>query len=1012
MPLLILRFLIIVIICCTSTYGQQPYNFKFKTYTASNGLVHNFTKKCLKDSKGFLWIITQHGLSRFDGVNFKNFEHSNSDSTTLPENDLQDIAIDASDNIWLSYKTGLCFYNQAAHTFTVIKNGREPLKSSSVLYDKKRKCIWSISLESYTKIDPYSKALVTTPLLTREAFSPEISPALLDSKDRLWIPYQRSRYHCIDVNSGKQYYHKKRVEPTSFYEDEEHRIWMTTWQHGFTEVVVNDTGHQYILHGSPFLKIAENEYDYISQGVAQSNALTPDSILWVAQNTGGLLMFDKRSKKFIQHFTHDANDKNGIATDYNQSIYCDPTGIIWICTWHGLTKINKREQQFISKEIPWLNNQLYNCVAGIIDDPYDEDIAWLSANGSGITKYNKTTGEILHKYFFYFTGNSFTGLDQNYNWRWTDKFIKDEQNNLWTLTYGGIIKISKGVLTRFPFTDREHKLVYPYAFVRVGPGFIWLGCERGIIKLNTTDGSYDFFEDNQAKRSYAIGDIEPLDASNFLVAGATGIRQFNTITQKFTAFAPLILSRDTTNEIACLSLRRIDNQLYLGTLAGLKVVDLNTGATVFLGKEHGIDKIGHHRLIVDDSKNLWIYTSAGLYKYDPRSKRFEKFTTSDGIYDLSDDAVNMFSYGKYLYIGYRMAVTYFDPMQVNVNTIKANPIITELQVNGKTIGQPLSLFEKNWLKLNYDENEIIVNYTAPDFTNADKITFQYQLQGYDKQWVNAGMRRRITYNNLPPGDYIFKLRAANSSGLWSDKIATLHFSIATPFWKTWWFSSLLVLATCLLAFVLYRSRLKQIKKIYEVRSSISRSLHDEVGATLSSINIYSEVARTKTNDPAVKQLVDKVYDASANAMENMSDIVWYVNPKNDLLENLLVRMREYALPLLEARGINVLFEAGDNIEDLKTTMQQRHNLYLIFKEAINNALKYAQAKNISIVLAKQGNIVSMDIKDDGRGFDVNTNFSGNGITNMLFRAEAIKGTLHINSAPNTGTTVDLRFPIT
>ncbi|RZM20653.1 MAG: hypothetical protein EOO88_35550, partial [Pedobacter sp.] len=478
------------------------------------------------------------------------------------------------------------------------------------------------------------------------------------------------------------------------------------------------------------------------------------------------------------------------------------------------------------------------------------------------------------------------------------------------------------------------------------------------------------------------------------------------------AYSPTIVSRDTTNESSCLAIRRIDDKVYLGTLAGLKVLELNTGATYFIGKENEIDKVGHHRLMVDNNKNLWIFTSSGLFKYDTRSKRFEKFTTSDGIYDLSDDAVNMFAYDKFLYIGYRMAVTYFDPMQVNVNTVRANPIITELQVNGKTISQPLSLFERTWLNLNYDENEIIVNYTAPDFTNADKITFQYQLHGYDKNWINGGMRRRITYNNLPPGEYIFKLKTANSSGLWSEKIAMLHFKIATPFWKTWWFRSILVLAVFLLAYILYRSRLKQIKKIYEVRSSISRSLHDEVGATLSSINIYSDVARTKTNDPSIKQLVDKVYDASANAMENMSDIVWYVNPKNDLLENLLVRMREYALPLLEAKGINVLFDAGENTEDLKTTMEQRHNLYLIFKEGINNALKYAQAKNISIVLAKEGNLVTMEIKDDGKGFDVANHYSGNGITNMQFRAKAIRGLLHINAAPNTGTTITLRFPIT
>ena len=189
-------------------------------------------------------------------------------------------------------------------------------------------------------------------------------------------------------------------------------------------------------------------------------------------------------------------------------------------------------------------------------------------------------------------------------------------------------------------------------------------------------------------------------------------------------------------------------------------------------------------------------------------------------------------------------------------------------------------------------------------------------------------------------------------------------------------------------------------------------LHDEVGATLSSINIYSDVARNKTDDPAVKQLVDKVYTASANAMENMSDIVWYVNPKNDLLQNLLIRMREYALPLLEAKEINVVFEAKENMEELKTTMQQRHHLYLIFKEAINNALKYSDAKNIFILLAKEGNRINMEIRDDGKGFDAGKHFSGNGIQNMQYRASDMKGALNIASTPGNGTLVSLEFIIT
>ncbi|RYY49548.1 MAG: hypothetical protein EOO06_06780 [Chitinophagaceae bacterium] len=995
-----------------SGYCQQAFTFKFKTYSTNNGLVHNFTKKCLKDSRGFLWIITQHGLSRFDGVNFKNFEHSNTDSASLPENDLEDIAIDEEDNIWLSYKSGLCFYNQSTHKFTVIKNKGHLLSSWSVVYDKKRNCLWSASLEAYTKIEAKSLRLTIVPFTTRERFSPELNPMLLDSKDRLWIPYQRSSYHCIDTRSGKQYYHSERVEPTAFYEDDAHRIWMTTWQRGYREVMVGDGVHSSKVFGNPFLKIAENDFDFISQGTAQSDVLSGNNILWVINNTGGLLLFDKTSNKFIQHFVHAADDKNGLATDYNEAIYCDPTGIMWICTWHGLTKVNKQEQQFISKEIPWLNNLLYNCVAGIMDDPYEKDIAWLSANGSGITRFKKSTGEVLNKYFFYYSGSSFKGSDLNYNWRWTDQLLRDEANNIWTITYGGLVKISRGNVQAIPIVDRRKNFMYPFAIKQLGPGSLWLGCEKGLIRVNTANNSYTLFEDPNSKNSYAIGDIEQLNESTLLLSGAEGVRQFNTKLGQFSPYQPAIVSKDSVNERKAMSIKRIGKKLYMGTGIGLKLVDLESNKATFIGKDVGIDKLGYHRLITDKAGNLWIFTSGGLFKYNTEANNFEKFTTSDGIYDLSDDGVNMFEYNNYLYIGYRMAVTYFDPSQVNVNSVKVNPVITEVQVNAVSITQPLSSFETNELSLKHDENEIVIYYTAPDFTNADKITFSYQLEGYDKEWKQAGMRRRLTYNNLPPGEYRFKLRAANSSGLWNEKTAYFKFSIATPFWKSWWFRSLLVLSVLGLGYAGYRNRLQQLKKIYEVRSNISRSLHDEVGATLSSINIYSDVARSKTQDPSIRHLIDKVYDASSNAMENMSDIVWYVNPNNDRIENLLVRMREYALPLLEAKGINVIFDASENIQTLKTTMQQRQNFYLIFKEAINNCLKYAHARNVTIRLLKEENLVVMLIKDDGTGFDGNKNNSGNGIANMHFRATALGGKLEIAADGSPGTSIRLQFPIT
>jgi ligand-binding sensor domain-containing protein len=1000
-PILILFLFLSSII---KIYGQDSYNFKFKTYTYNDGLVHNYTKKCLQDNKGFIWIITQHGLSRFDGVNFKNFEHNPSDSNSLPQNDLEDIAIDANDRIWLSYKKGLCYYDQNRHSFVKIYFNRQPFESHSVFFDKKRNCIWSVNITNYAKIDGKTMQLQSFDFKEKQPANEHINRILLDSKDRLWIPYARSNYRCIDLQHSTEYLHKEYIEPTSFYEDDDKNIWITTWHQGLRLVTVTDSIHVLNRYGNRFIKIDE-EYTFISTGIASSKTLGGKNIFWISLSTYGVLLFDRVTKTAIHEFKYDANNKNGISTDFTEWVFCDRDNNIWLCTWHGIIKVNAKEQQFISWELPELKGEFYNCIAGIAEDPSYKNYYWMAATGSGIIQYDRNTKKIEKRYYYYYDSDTkaLKGEDKNYDWRWTTNLFKDSYNQLWSTTYGGLIKIKNGQVSSLKLTNKKGNILYPKESKEIGKGNIWVLAETGIFKVNALTDEYIFYQDTVDKKNIFY-DIELLDSSNLILASDAGVKLFNTRTQRFTTLISSIQK--------LMNVEIIGNKLYLGGMTGFAMYDLDTKKITSLGKSAGIEKVQENRLRKDSQDNLWIYTSHGLFRYYSSKGNFEEFTPKDGIYDLSDDYINFFSYQKQFYIGYRMAITSFDPLKVNVNSEKVNPVISELYVNNNLLPFSIDSLKKTGLQLSYHENQLRINYTAPDFTNPDKIIFSYQLDGFDTSWISAGTRRGVTYNNLPSGKYTFRLKAANSSGLWNEEAIIFRFTISAPFWQTWWFRlGIITLISCLIYF-LYRYRLKQIKKIYEVRSNISRSLHDEVGATLSSINIYSDVARTKTNDPDIKQLVDKVYNASANAMENMSDIVWYVNPQNDLLENLLIRMREYALPLLEARGIGVVFEAKENIEDLKTTMQQRHHLYLIFKEAVNNALKYSKAQNITIQLAREGNWIKMDIRDDGKGFNALNNYSGNGIKNMYYRAKAISGELNVNSIDGNGSQVTLRFPIT
>ncbi len=230
--------------------------------------------------------------------------------------------------------------------------------------------------------------------------------------------------------------------------------------------------------------------------------------------------------------------------------------------------------------------------------------------------------------------------------------------------------------------------------------------------------------------------------------------------------------------------------------------------------------------------------------------------------------------------------------------------------------------------------------------------------------------------------------------------------------KTWFLLAGFLFAAILIAlFIRYRYRLNQLKKLTEVRNSISRDLHDEIGATLSSINIYSEVAKNKLeNNKEVELLLQRIHDGSAQMMDGMSDIVWYVNPKNDNAGNTIIKMREYAAPVLEAKQVNLNFTTDEHIKNVKLNMLQRQNFYLLFKEAINNIAKYAGACNTYVDIKMIGNHAYFKIKDDGKGFNLNNHKNGNGLNNIQQRTKFLKGNCIIKTEPGNGTCIEVNFP--
>ena len=340
------------------------------------------------------------------------------------------------------------------------------------------------------------------------------------------------------------------------------------------------------------------------------------------------------------------------------------------------------------------------------------------------------------------------------------------------------------------------------------------------------------------------------------------------------------------------------------------------------------------------------------------------------------------------------------------------PIIylTEVAVNGKkdsSLSPYLSFAEKKFVS---GIKVVSFSFAGVDLSTDAPLHYRYMLEGQDKDWVYAADRNFVSYN-LPPGHYVFKAQAQHAGGQWSEQPASFSFTISTPFWKSWWFVVSLLVMSAIILFLVYRYHLRQALQVERLRSRISTDLHDDIGSTLSSISILSDMASHEKDYTQSSGMMQEIKQSSVSLMEKMDDIVWSINPRNDSIQDLMVRVQRFAASLFEAKDIDYTIHIDDSIRDARLDMENRQHIYLIMKEAINNLVKYSECTSAEIDVKYRNNILAIEIRDNGKGFNEQSIRLGNGLISMRKRAEAISAMINIRSSESHGTTVYLQTKI-
>jgi two-component sensor histidine kinase len=413
----------------------------------------------------------------------------------------------------------------------------------------------------------------------------------------------------------------------------------------------------------------------------------------------------------------------------------------------------------------------------------------------------------------------------------------------------------------------------------------------------------------------------------------------------------------------------------------------------------------------------------GLCRFEPKTGNTTNYTIEDG---LISNEFNRKEFCKgpdgTLYFSGPSGDTWFNPEDF-YSEGKASPIyFNELRIGNKPVEfsnlkmgsfqlkKPIEQMEK--LEFTHDQSMITIGFALMDLTNPEVNRFRYKMEGFDKEWLDAGKFSEATYTNLSPGEYTFKVIGCNSRKVWNTEPKTLAISIFPPWWGTWWFRVLMVLFVGGMIYVLYRYRLQQALKMMRLRDKIALDLHDEIGSSLNSIAFFGEAAkRMLPEGEQANQVISRINDKSKEIMESMSDIVWSLNSRNDSFDNIFNRLQSFAFQMLEPQGCQIEFDIPEQNGDTKLGMEERKNLYLLIKEAINNAAKYANCTELQVRVENKNHSYQIEVRDNGKGFDPEKTLRGNGLMNMHKRAEALGADFKLESVPGTGTRilVELKF---
>ena len=968
-------------------------NYFTRTWQVEQGLPQNKVTAVVQTRDGYLWVGTYSGLARFDGVRFTVFNEKNTPQmrssrvTALFESD--------DGTLWIGHENGAItkFKDGKFHAHENVA-GQGGVKIYAFTADENED-VWF--LNEAGQLVRVGDGLVLTPPAGR---AKQLLSIARDRSGKIWVArdgklstLERGELRAVQfgtndvsdyvqgicasrggglwVASGQRI---RKWDGEKWIQDEGAAPWTFSPLNSFIE-----TGNGSLLAGTP--------------------------------GDGFFILFPGTDEKPI-HF----NRISGFQADWILSLLEDREGNLWVGTGgNGLVSLRPNNIQTLAPPDRWRGRAVLSVF------PSAKDGLWVGTEGAGLYRYGNGAWEN-----YGYTN----GLLNSYVW----SIAENPQGDLFVGTWGaGLYLRDDG---RFKFAPgMENQLVRIPALMTSRDGSLWAGTENGLLHYH--DGQTNWFTEADGK---------PLRDVRTIIEGTNGAIWFGT----------------AGNGLACLNQNQIRQfhradglpsdyveclhfdeagALWIGTFGG-GLCRLKDGNFSVIDSAQGLPNsvIGH---IEDDGNGFfWMSSHGGILRAAKRelndcadgktkSVAFLTYGINDGLPTIEcseglQPAGCQTADGR-LWFPTSKGLVVVNPNEVRINQLPPPMALEAFLVNAQPVTNLASP-----PKISPGGTRFEFHYTALSFVAPEKVQFKYRIEGLEKDWIDADVKRVANYSYLPPGDYTFRVIACNNDGVWNETGVSLPFTLLPHFWQTWWFRVLGGLATMLVAGGVVwldarrrmRRRLEKLEREQAVereRSRIAHDIHDDLGAQLTRITMLSDSASEELADPA--QMADdlnQIYDTARNATRAMDEIVWAVNPKHDTVDSFAIYVGKFGFDYLDAVGIRCRLDLPVKLPPHRLNTEVRHNLFLAYKEALHNAVKHARATEVCITIAFEAKTLELVVEDNGLGFSLNdaTNkgprehgrtAGGNGLENMNRRVREIGGECHIDSEPGRGTKVKFQL---